>query len=167
MTHGVFELLSNWQAAVRVNHKAHIQASARLERRNRQFGMPVVVLSTVTGTTLFATLEATPETWVKILVGIFSVAAAVLSSLQTFFGYNELAERHRSAARKYGALRRELEEVIAEPSAIDRLPDDFVESVRTRWDTIDADSPTLSQRLYQQVAKSVFKSSNPPSKIGE
>ena len=149
-------LLATWRQAIRVCHKAHIKSAAVLQRKNRAFGIPVVILSTIAGTTVFATLEASPELWVKILVGLFSVAAAVLASLQTFLGYGELAERHKLASKKYGSLRREMEEVIAAHEKNEDLPKDYLKSVRTRWDGIDEESPNLSQELYDKIAKDVW-----------
>jgi fatty acid desaturase len=118
------ELLSTWRQAIRVCHKAHVRSAAILQRRNRAFGIPVVILSTIAGTAAFATLESAPALWIKILVGLLSVLAAVLASLQTFLGYSELAERHKAASQRCGALRREIEEVLALNLLVNMSPRD-------------------------------------------
>ncbi len=157
------ELLSTWRQAIRVCHKAHVRSAAILQRRNRAFGIPVVILSTVAGTTAFATLESAPALWIKIFVGLLSVLAAVLAGLQTFLGYSELAERHKAASQKYGALRREIEEMIATHEEGADFPRDFIKSVRTRWDGIDEESPSLSQELYDKISKDVWRGSRTES----
>ncbi len=154
------ELLAKWRTAIRVSHKAHVRTAAFMQRRNRALGIPVVVLSTIAGTTAFATLESSPELWVKILVGLLSVAAAVLASLQTFLGYSELAERHKSSSQRYGALRREIEEALALHQEGTELPQDFIKTVRTRWDRIDEESPSLSQSLYDDIARDIWPASS-------
>lgn len=153
----VIDLLATWKQAIRVCHKAHVRSAAILQRKNRAFGIPVVILSTVAGTTVFATLETSPELWVKIAVGLLSVTAAVLASLQTFLGYSEMAERHKAASQKYGTLRREIEEVIAIHEKGEDLPSHYLKSVRTRWDAVDEESPSLSQDLYDKIAKDVWR----------
>jgi hypothetical protein len=100
---------------------------------------------------VFATLGSSPERWVKILVGFFSIAAAVLSSLQTFLRLGELAEKHSTASLKYGALHREVEEMQSKAA----IPPDYPITVRTRWVAIDSESPTVSPKLFDKVQTSI------------
>ncbi|MBN1884867.1 MAG: SLATT domain-containing protein [Candidatus Krumholzibacteriota bacterium] len=150
-------LLWNWHLAIRICHKAHIKAAAFLHRSNRRFGVPVVILSTVTGASVFATIESSPDVRIRIAVGLVSVTAGVLAGLQTFLGHADRAETHRVAAQRYGALRRELEEVLHTCTDLTVLPEGYLADIRMRWDEIDKDSPSLSQALYERVARSVRK----------
>jgi hypothetical protein len=68
-------------------------------RLNYLLGVPVVVLTTFVGTSVFATLQEDVNTSLRILVGAVSVFAAVLASLQTFLRYPERAEKHRIAGK--------------------------------------------------------------------
>lgn len=149
------ELLSSWKKGIRICHKCHVRSAAIMQRRNRALGIPVVILTSVAGTTIFATLEGSPEPWVRILIGLLSVIAAVLAGLQTFLGYGELAERHKTVSQKYGALRREIEEMLAIHHVAREVPDEFLASVRTRWDQVDDESPSLSQKLYDRIAAQI------------
>lgn len=145
------ELLAKWKQEILVCHKAHFRAAALMQQHNRGFGIPVIVLSAVAGTTVFGTLQSQPELWVKMLVGFLSVAAAVLASLQTFLKYGELAEKHSNASLKYGALQHEVEEKEAKGGATE----EYVSSVRTRWTAIDSESPSISPKLFDSVQKDV------------
>jgi SMODS and SLOG-associating 2TM effector domain family 4 len=146
------ELLAQWKQEILVCHKAHFRAAALMQQRNRGFGIPVIILSAVAGTTVFGTLESSPELWVKILVGFLSVAAAVLARLQTFLKYGELAEKHNTASLKYGALQREVEEMEAKAD----MPGDYVSSVRTRWTAIDSESPSISPKLFDKIETGIL-----------
>jgi hypothetical protein len=119
-------------------------------------GIPAVVLSTTAGTTIFATLESVPDLRIRITVGLLSVAAAVLVSLQTFLRYAERAERHKSAAVRYGILRREAEEALAHCSAGEPCPREFFEKVRQRWDAVDQESPTVPPSIYKRTERLVL-----------
>jgi len=88
------ELLSEWLVAVRVDGLAHQQAEIYYTRLNRVLGVPVVVLTTIVGTTVFSMLAKSPDTRIIIVVGLLSMCAAILSSLQTFLGFAGLAEKH-------------------------------------------------------------------------
>ena len=74
----------------------------------------------------------------QIVVGLASVAAAWLASLQTFLGYSERAEKHRIAGAKYGALGRELEQIRASDTT---LTFDEISAVRKRLNDLAVESP--------------------------
>jgi hypothetical protein len=148
------DTVENWKRLLSALQKGSFVAAAMFERRQRLLGLPAMVLSTIVGTAIFASLAQTQtptEPWIKIVTGLVSVAAAVLSSLQTFLGYAELAQKHKTAGLKYGALRRETEEALAFESEAELASRDFFKSIRTRWDQIDQEAPPLPQQIYDKV----------------
>nr|MDQ5828128.1 SLATT domain-containing protein [Chloroflexota bacterium] len=106
------DVLNIWYKRVSKTQRAHYLSAGHFGRRSYGLGIPVIALTTFVGTSLFATLQTGPEPWLQVLVGLASVLAAVLASLQTFLGYAERAEKHRVAGAKYGALGRELEALL-------------------------------------------------------
>ena len=145
------QTLQQWHQGIRISHSAHFKAAEVYEQRNLWLGVPVVVLSAVTGTAVFTSSGDTAVAE-RVVVGLFSVAAAVLASLQTFLRYAELAQKHKAAAIKYGALRRELEEALATYSAEQPFPADFMHDIRQRWDALDEESPVVAKKIYDPVA---------------
>jgi hypothetical protein len=106
------------------------------------------VLSTLVGTSVFATVQKQPELWLQITVGLASIAAALLASLQTFLGYSERAEKHRIAGAKYGDLGRELEQLHAS----DTPPsDEAISEVRKRLDDLAVESPNNPVPIYRKA----------------
>jgi hypothetical protein len=75
---------------VRAHRKArsHYLAGKMSQAKNIRLGVPVMVTTTIVGTTIFATLSKTPDIRWQITTGLLSIAAAVLASLQTFFRYS-------------------------------------------------------------------------------
>jgi hypothetical protein len=148
-------LLKRWQRGTRVLQVAHILAANHTHRLTRLFGITVVILTTIVGTSIFASLQSQSTIEAKIAVGLLSLAAAVLSSLQLFLRHDDMVQRHKQAFARYGELRREIEQRIACPP---NTPSDFcivVESLRTRWDSTDKESPPLLQRMHDQAMKQI------------
>ena len=117
-------LVRQWHFAARVAHKAHIKSAARAESMNTLLGVPAWILSAIVGTAIFASLSQNPEGWQKIIFGLLSMLATVLTALQTHLGFSQLAELHRKSAGRYGTVRRQLEELLGSYS--DAHPcDDF------------------------------------------
>jgi hypothetical protein len=68
------------EAAAR-SARGHCKAAESLEAWHRRLGVPVVLLSAVVATSIFATVAADPALGWKILTGLLSLAAAMLASL--------------------------------------------------------------------------------------
>lgn len=155
------KVLDEWYLRVCVTQRAHYLSADHFSKRKYWLGIPAVVLATLVGTSVFATLSNKPEPWLQILLGLASVAAALLTSLQTFLGYSERAEKHRLAGAKYGALGRELEELLA---AVTTLSTDQTKRVRERLDVLAMESPNNPQPFYYKAgAGSLHASGSPPN----
>jgi hypothetical protein len=140
------DVLNDWYERVAATQRAHYRSADHFARKSYWLGIPVIALTTLVGTSVFATLQKQPAPWLQITVGLASVAAAILASLQTFLGYSERAEKHRVAGAKYGALGRELETLRASANTVS---DQAISEVRKRLDTLALESPNNPIWLYQ------------------
>jgi hypothetical protein len=143
------DVLKNWYQDVSVRQKAHYLSADHFERKSYWLGIPVIILTTIVGTSVFATLQKQPEPWLQISVGLASVLAAVLASLQTFLGYSNRAEKHRVAEAKYGALKRELEVLLAATKV--ESSDKVIVELRTHIDDCALESPNNPLRIYKRA----------------
>ncbi len=145
------ELIARWLYSAKVVMAAHYEAARFYGRRHYWIGVPALVLSTAVGTTVFAALGKTVNTSIRLATGGASVLAAILTALQTFLGYNQLAAKHKSAGADYAALIREIHQQLAFPSS---KPDElrkFVDNIRVRFDTLSKESPSLPEKLWKQA----------------
>jgi hypothetical protein len=127
---------------------------------HRALGIPVVIVTTVVGTTVFSSLGQEPHVAVVIITGLLSVAAAILSSLQTFLSYSANAERHKAAAVKYGMLRRELEQFLDDTDQSPQVLREFSQNFRTRWDQVDQESPPAPEKIHDVALEQLRRSLN-------
>lgn len=118
---------------------SHYRSAQRFSRLNFWLGLPTVVFATIVGTSVFATLQSKPEFWWQVTVGLLSIAAAILSGLQSFLGFNDKAEKHRTAGSKYNAVGRELELWLSQPEE-DNVR---LDAIRQRIDALAQESPHI------------------------
>ena len=105
-------VLENWRVRAWASQIAHYRVASRLRLYNRGLGLPVVILTTAVGTSLFATLnEEKLSLGLRIVVGGISVGAAIFAGVQTFFGFAQRADQHVLAADWYSAIRRRIEQL--------------------------------------------------------
>ena len=142
------ELLQDWYRRARENQFAHYEAIKPLSSGNYKLGIPVAILSGLVGTSIFATLETEADITLRIVIGIISILAAVLASLQTFLRLSERAEKHRAVAVRYGALRRELETAIAKGGP---YQEKLVEGLREKLDSISSEAPEIPDRVWKKI----------------
>ena len=79
----------------------------------------------------------------------------MLAAIQGSLKLGEQATLHRTATQRYGTLRREVEELIAEAGTGGTITHDMMADLRKRWDQIDADAPTVPQKLHDAVSASL------------
>jgi hypothetical protein len=147
----VLDLLRSTHDAAAVSQDAHYANATRLGRHNVWFGVPVVVLSTLVGTSVFATLQENVETSLRIVVGFVSVLAAVLASLQTFLRFQERGEKHRAAAEHWSQIRRETKQMLAlHPDYLAERsdPKTYLDALREKMDRVSAQSPEIGAREW-------------------
>ena len=150
----VLTLLREWNDRAGATAETHYAIAARLGRLNVRLGIPVVVLTTFVGTSVFATLERHVDLSLRILIGVVSVLAAVLASLQTFLRFAERAEKPRAAAESWSSIRREIAEMLAlhpDYLATRGDPKDYLDRLRRRMDQVAAQSPEMGDRAWSRA----------------
>ncbi len=117
-----------------------------------RFTLPVIVLSTVTGTANFAQ-SSFPESiqgGVPAVIGGMNLIAGLIATIMQFLKINELMENHRTAALAYGLLSRNIRLILALPRE-ERKKDGlkFVEECKGEYDRLIEQSPCVPIRIIQ------------------
>ena len=171
-TPAVLDLLRDWQRRAAASAEANYSVAQRLARHNIRLGIPVVALTTLIGTSVFATLEENVAVEWRIVIGVLSALAAVLASLQTFLRFPERAEKHRAAGEQWAAVRREISQMLAlHPTYLASRgdPKSYLDDLRRRMDEIAAQSPEMPDRDWAraQSRHGLAKRDEEPSAVAE
>jgi len=147
----VLDRLRDWERRAAAAAEVHFQVAEGLSRSNIYLGIPVVVLSAIVGTGVFATLSEDVNTGIKIAAGTISVIAAVLASIQTFLRFGERAEQHRVAAERFSAIRREIEKVCALAPEYAGDPKQVLDEVKTQMDEAADKAPPMPDKRWKRA----------------
>jgi len=149
------ELLRHWRFRIHRVQIGHYEAGRLCEKRHLWLGIPAVILSTVVGTAVFVSLSDIAEKstliWLKILIGILSVAAAAFVSLQTFLRYSEQAEKHKIAGGKYAHLKHRVELLATLPPGTDEEIKNELITIEAEWDKVREESPNLPTSIWKRI----------------
>jgi hypothetical protein len=155
-------ILQQWHNGVRLARVSHARAAARYDQLHQFLGLSVTVISVIVGTSVFSALSSNRNPWILGMVGAISVVAAVLSGIQTFLNYGQVAAKHQSAANKYGKIRRRIEELLNmsdAPADINSL----LKAIREDWDVLEDEAPTVPQRFHDVGRRIVLGEGSRPS----
>ena len=147
------ELLASWSERASGYRWLHSRSEKLYRCRNYTFTIPVIILSTLTGTANFAMDSFVPEEHKQMAmacVGGVNIFAGVLSTLQNFLRYAELMESHRVSEVSWSKLSRDIAvELTLEPKM--RKPAfDFLNVCRAEYDRLIEQSPPIDDDIIKR-----------------
>lgn len=132
-----------------MNHRAYLM----YKTLSMRFTLPVIVLSTITGTANFAqnTFPEGIRSTVPSVIGGMNLVAGLIATIMQFLKINELMENHRAAALSYGLLSRNIRLMLALPRE-ERKKDGlkFVEECKAEYDRLIEQSPAVPIRIIKE-----------------
>jgi hypothetical protein len=153
------QLIRRWRFRAHRVQLAHYESARKFGRLHLWLGFPAIALSTIVGTTVFASLAKSAEQvgrpWLQISVGLLSVLSAVLVGLQTFLRYSELAEKHRVAGARFANLKHDLELLATMPPADNEKLRDALTAVEQRWAKLREESPNLPGKIWSRIEQTL------------
>merc|ERR1711934_412460 len=82
-----------------------------------RYAIPVIIISTVTGTANFAqgSFPEGAKTWAPLLIGTLNLAAGLITTISQFLRVSELLEGHRAASIAYSKFSRNISVELSLP----------------------------------------------------
>ena len=153
------QLLAEWSEKATCFRWLHSRSEKAYRFRNYSFTIPVIILSTLTGTANFAMDSFVPEENKQIAmacVGGVNIFAGILSTLQNFLRYAELMESHRSCEVQWSKFGRNIAVELALDPKRRKPADDFLKVCRSEYDRLIEQSPPIDDPIIKQF-KNNFK----------
>ena len=145
-------ILVDWADKALCYRWLHSKSYNHYSRMNTFFTIPVIIMSTLTGTANFAQ-DRIPPDFVGIftaIVGSINLLAGILTTIQQFLKISELNESHRVSAIAWGKFSRNLKVELAK-SPQDRMPVmQMLKYAKEEFDRLAETSPTLSDKVIKQ-----------------
>ena len=153
----VVEVANGYRGNAVLRARAHNIAADRFERRNKYLGVPATIIAAVVGSSIFASLSSNDKNlYLMITTGALSILAAVLSALQTFLKYPEIAQSHKAAKDGYESIARQIDNfklqatgaLMPRPDAVKAL-----QGIADQLDDLGKSSPIISNKLLRAASK--------------
>jgi len=149
-------VLRQWGESSACYRYMHHKAFLMFKKMSLRFNLPVIVLSTITGTANFAqsTLPASIQPAAPSIIGGLNLVAGLIATIMQFLKVNELMENHRTAALGHGSLSRNIRLQLALPRE-ERKKEGlkFVEECKSIYDSLLEQSPAIPKNILIQFEK--------------
>ena len=154
-------ILKRWSEIGSSYRFMHDRSFTKFNTQNFRFALPVIVISTITGTANFAQ-GSFPTSWapyVPLGIGFLNLTAGLLTTVAQFLRVSELLEGHRAAAIAYSKFSRNISVELSLPRE-DRSKGgtEFVNMCRIELDRLIEQSPNVPLGIIKQFGKRFEKS---------
>ena len=133
------ELLSEWAEVSMCYSYLHNYSTRKYKRKYHHLQIPIIVLSTLTGTANFATDSYVPEGFqhgFSAGVGALNLFCGILGTLLAFLKYAEIYEGHRISALAWSKLSRTIEIELSLQIKKRKSCREFLKVCRSEYDNL-------------------------------
>ena len=103
-------ILKIWGEVAATYRYLHFMSYHKYKKMSMRFTIPIIIISTVTGTANFAqgTFPTSAQSTLPLVIGGLNLIAAIATTIAQFLKVNELMEAHRVSAATYGKMSRHM-----------------------------------------------------------
>jgi len=150
------KILKAWGEAAACYRYMHYQAYCSYKSQSMKFTIPLIIVSTVTGTANFAqeTFPPSIQPFVPSAIGGLNLITAIATTIMQFLKINELMEGHRVASIQYGKISRTIRLELTLP-LIERTQNgtNMIENMRAEYDRLIEQSPNVPKKILDNFEK--------------
>ena len=145
-------ILVDWADKALCYRWLHSKSSSKYIKLRNFYTIPVIILSTLTGTANFA-LERVPpiyQGYCQIAIGSLNILAGIITTVSQFLKINELSEAHRVAGISWDKFYRNIRvELVKCPE--DRINVSYlIKSCKDEYDRLMETSPNIDPNIITQ-----------------
>ena len=145
-------ILIEWADKAMCYRWLHGKANAMYSALNAWYTIPVIVISTLTGTANFAQ-ERVPfeyQSYFVMIVGGFNILAGIITTIQQFLKITQLNEAHRVSSIAWDKFYRNIKIELAKHPSERIDPKQMLKMSKEEFDRLIETSPTIPEKIIIQ-----------------
>ena len=153
------KLLEEWADKAQCFEYMHQKTHNIYKKKNGYYTIPVIIISTITGTANFAQ-ERIPADYISIyvmVIGSLNIIAGILTTIYQYFKISELNESNRIAYLSWGKYYRDIKTELSKHPFDRTKPKELLKFSKNEYDRLIEISPAISQSTIDNFNKKVNK----------
>ena len=148
-------ILVDWGDKAMCFRWMHRRAHEKFQRANMWFTIPVIVLSTITGTANFAQerIGEDHRDLAVMVIGALNIFAGILTTIQQFLKITEVNEAHRVASIAWDKFHRNIRVCLCKSPAERPDPVTMLKMSKEEFDRLMETSPTMSKDVASEFVR--------------
>ena len=146
-------ILKEWAEISSSYRWLHYNSYRNNKNKHILFTLPVIIISTLTGTANFAQ-KSIPDnfaTYFPIIIGSLNLIAAIISTCAQFLRIAELSEKHRASYLAFGKLYRNIKVELSLPvQCRNNNGIDFIKSCKSEFDRLLDNGALIDKKLLAE-----------------
>lgn len=145
------ELLQEWADKAQCYEWMHFKTHEKYKKQNTWFTIPVIVISTITGTANFAQDRVSPQyrNYLVLSVGGANIIAGIITTIYQYLKIAELNESHKIAYAEWGKLYRNIKTEIKKHPFDRENHTLFVKYSKKEFDRLVDTSPSIPKDIVR------------------
>ena len=160
------KILIDWADKAQCYQWLHSKSANKYIRLRNLYTIPVIILSTLTGTANFA-LERVPQEYqgyCQVAIGSLNIIAGIITTVSQFLKINELSEAHRVSSMSWDKFYRNIRvELIKAPEERTNV-NYLIKSCKDEYGRLMEISPNIDEKIVKMFMKT-FKLNKTETKI--
>jgi len=154
------KILVEWADKAMCYRWLHSKSNGMYSSLNTWYTIPVIIISTLTGTANFAQQRVPPayQGYFGMLVGTFNIIAGIITTIQQFLKITQLNEAHRVASIAWGKFYRNLKIELAKHPRERIDVQQMIKNSKEEYDRLMETSPNIPEKIINIFKKSFNKS---------
>lgn len=151
-------ILIEWADKAMCYRWLHSKANVMYSRLNAWYTIPVIVISTLTGTANFAQ-ERVPlkyQGFFVMIVGGFNILAGIITTIQQFLKITQLNEAHRVSSITWDKFYRNIKIELAKHPSERIDPKQMLKMSKEEFDRLIETSPDIPEKIVKQFNVKFF-----------
>lgn len=153
------ELLKDWADIANKFRWLHERSSMVFRKKNNKIALPVIMISTLTGTANFGIGSLVPQSYLQtaqVVIGGANILCGILTTIQTYYKYAENTEAHYNASKLWTKFQNLIAiELAIEPSKR-KNPTVFLKFCIEEYNKLKEYSPQIPHEITHEF-KSIFR----------
>ena len=144
-------ILIDWADKALCLRWLHAKSNSHYSRLNALYTVPVIIMSTLTGTANFA-LDRFPKDYqgiATISIGSVNIIAGIITTISQFLKIAELNEAHRASAVSWSKLYRNIKLELAKAPRERKKVIHMLNSSKEEYDRLMETSPSISEKFIK------------------
>lgn len=149
-------VLKKWAETASSYRYLHDRSFQKYTSQNMWFAIPVIILSTITGTANFAqaSFPDSAKDIAPAIIGTLNLTAGLITTIAQFLRVSELLEGHRVASVAYGKFSRNITVELSLPvEERTRGGTEFLNNCRSELDKLIEQSPNIPMNILKKFEK--------------